>query len=101
MSGINAQTGAPKPPSETVEPTRSDTVPQQGSTQPGDGSTVHEGQPQRVVEAPAEQPHLSFKEQVIGVAQKTRGTVLNKPELKEHGQQVLEGRAPATKPGHE
>uniref|UniRef100_A0A0W0F285 Uncharacterized protein n=1 Tax=Moniliophthora roreri TaxID=221103 RepID=A0A0W0F285_MONRR len=96
MSGINAQTGAPKPPSETVEPTRSDTVPQQGSTQPGDGSTVHEGQPQRVVEAPAEQPHLSFKEQAS-----PRGTVLNKPELKEHGQQVLEGRAPATKPGHE
>ncbi|KAF5361051.1 hypothetical protein D9756_005007 [Leucocoprinus leucothites] len=34
---------------------------------------------------------VPFKEQVIGVAQKTRGTLLGKPGLKEHGQKILEG----------
>ncbi|KAK7028148.1 hypothetical protein VNI00_014963 [Paramarasmius palmivorus] len=103
MSGANAHTvdqpisGAPKLPSEVVEPTRSNTAPQQGSTQPGSGSAVHE----TTGAQSTEQPHLSFKEQVIGVAQKTRGTVLNKPDLKEHGEQVLAGNAPAVKPGHE
>ncbi|TFK40765.1 hypothetical protein BDQ12DRAFT_721382 [Crucibulum laeve] len=68
-------------PSEVVKPTRSDTVPQQGSTQPGDGSEVHAG------------PQVPFKEQVIGISQKTRGTITGNKGLKEHGEAILEGKA--------
>ncbi|KAF5340771.1 hypothetical protein D9611_007501 [Ephemerocybe angulata] len=35
---------------------------------------------------------VPFKERVVGVAQKTRGTLLGKPELKEHGEAILQGR---------
>ncbi|KAJ3904686.1 hypothetical protein F5879DRAFT_954095 [Lentinula edodes] len=38
-------------------------------------------------------PEVPFKERVIGVAKKTRGTILNKPEVKEHGERILQGRA--------
>ncbi|KAF7348301.1 hypothetical protein MSAN_01783800 [Mycena sanguinolenta] len=38
-------------------------------------------------------PMVPFKERVIGVAKKTRGTLLSKPELKEHGQKILQGEA--------
>ncbi|KAG6872423.1 hypothetical protein C0995_009820 [Termitomyces sp. Mi166 len=41
--------------------TRSNTLPQQASTSPGDGSEVHANQ-------------VPFKERVIGVAKITRGT---------------------------
>ncbi|KAJ7367297.1 hypothetical protein DFH08DRAFT_837070 [Mycena albidolilacea] len=41
----------------------------------------------------AEPPIVPFKERVIGVAKKTRGTVLGKPELKEHGEKILQGEA--------
>ncbi|KAF5340770.1 hypothetical protein D9611_007500 [Ephemerocybe angulata] len=52
---------------------------QQASTNPGDGSTV-------------QSHNVPFKERVVGVAQKTRGTLLGKPDLKEHGKAILEGR---------
>ncbi|TRM63879.1 hypothetical protein BD626DRAFT_493026 [Schizophyllum amplum] len=67
----------PTMPSEVAQPTRTNSVPQQGSTQPGDGSEVHEKVP--------------FKEQVIAAAKKTRGTVLGKEELKQEGQEILNG----------
>ena len=72
----------PTMPSQVAEPTRTNSVPQQGksgacstpdmqssrfcaaSTMPGDGAEVHEKVP--------------FKEQVIAAAKKTRGTVLGK-----------------------
>ncbi|KAJ7069523.1 hypothetical protein C8F01DRAFT_1113034 [Mycena amicta] len=38
-------------------------------------------------------PIVPFKERVIGVAKKTRGTLLSKPELKEHGEKILQGEA--------
>ncbi|KAF9464104.1 hypothetical protein BDZ94DRAFT_1308127 [Collybia nuda] len=88
-------------PSEVARPTRSDTAPQQASTQPGDGHEIHTGkhagkQPEgvNVVEVPAQTTEkVPFKEQVIGVAKKTRGTLLGKPELKQHGEMILEGKA--------
>ncbi|THV02984.1 hypothetical protein K435DRAFT_962655 [Dendrothele bispora CBS 962.96] len=88
-------------PSEVVQPTRSTTEPQQGATQPGTGSKVHvEPDGTKVVEVPA--PHVPFKEQVIGYAKKTRGTVLNNPETKEHGEAILEGKATLhTPPAHD
>ncbi|KAJ7143505.1 hypothetical protein C8R43DRAFT_1014434 [Mycena crocata] len=45
--------------------------------------------------APATQvgEQLPFKDRVIGVAKKTRGTLLAKPELKEHGEKILQGEA--------
>ncbi|KAK0464227.1 uncharacterized protein EV420DRAFT_1637791 [Desarmillaria tabescens] len=87
-------------PSEVVQPTRSHSVLQQGNTQPGSGSVVHDGADQepRVLELPSDgQSHHSniqapFKERVVGAALKTRGTLLNKPEVKETGQQLLDGK---------
>ncbi|KAJ6549505.1 hypothetical protein B0H10DRAFT_2437529 [Mycena sp. CBHHK59/15] len=38
-------------------------------------------------------PIVPFKERVIGVAKKTRGTLLGKPELKEQGEKILQGEA--------
>ncbi|KAG5722078.1 hypothetical protein E4T56_gene15847 [Termitomyces sp. T112] len=61
--------------------TRSDTLPQQASTSPGDGSEVH-----------ANINQVPFKERVIGVAKITRGTVLRKPDLKQEGEAILEGQ---------
>ncbi|KAF7314581.1 hypothetical protein MKEN_00931500 [Mycena kentingensis (nom. inval.)] len=52
---------------------------QAGETVP----TTEQGQP----------PIVPFKERVIGVAKKTRGTLLAKPELKEHGEKILQGEA--------
>ncbi|KAJ7741271.1 hypothetical protein B0H16DRAFT_1565143 [Mycena metata] len=40
-----------------------------------------------------EPPIVPFKDRVIGVAKKTRGTLLAKPELKEHGEKILQGQA--------
>ncbi|KAF8895630.1 hypothetical protein BD779DRAFT_1500621 [Infundibulicybe gibba] len=84
-------------PSEVVEPTRSEVATQQASTQPGDGSEVRAGH--------GHDPHhdngatkVPFKERVIGVAQVTRGTLLGKPNLKEHGEMILEGQASAQDP---
>ncbi|KAL1667464.1 hypothetical protein GGF50DRAFT_124792 [Schizophyllum commune] len=65
------------PTGSVAEPTRTNSIPQQASTMPGDGAEVHEKVP--------------FKEQVIAAAKKTRGTVLGKPELKEDAQQILDG----------
>ncbi|KAJ6504588.1 hypothetical protein C8R47DRAFT_151969 [Mycena vitilis] len=41
----------------------------------------------------AQPPIVPFKERVIGVAKKTRGTLLAKPELKEHGEKILQGES--------
>ncbi|KAJ4482375.1 hypothetical protein J3R30DRAFT_3699830 [Lentinula aciculospora] len=113
-----AGSGAPLTfPSEVAETTRSNTLPQQGNTQPDSGSAVHNhhnhheghggraehGHPEpgdiareqvNVVQLPADGSsthEVPFKERVIGVAKKTRGTLLNKPELKQHGEQILQG----------
>ncbi|KAJ8080266.1 hypothetical protein PM082_017096 [Marasmius tenuissimus] len=88
------ENAAPTLPSQVVQPGHSSTPTQQASTQPGDGSNVggttgSDGQ--NVVEVPAEKP--TFKDQFIGYAQKTRGTVLNKPDLKEQGDQLVHGAA--------
>jgi len=76
-------------PSDVASPTRSNTLPQQGSTQPGDGDQVHFDTNPSDTTQPKRVP---FKEKVIGVAKKTRGTLLGKPELKEHGEMILEGQ---------
>ncbi|KAF5315371.1 hypothetical protein D9619_007116 [Psilocybe cf. subviscida] len=81
-------------PSEVVEPRKVHDVAQQGSTQPGDGSTVHEDghlHHNDTATGARTQEKVPFKEQVIGVAQKTRGTLLGKPDLKDHGEQILRG----------
>ncbi|CAA7262956.1 unnamed protein product [Cyclocybe aegerita] len=89
---------AAMPPSHEVAPTKVDTLPQQGSTQPGDGATVHAGGEIYPTEMSAStQPSqttgkVPFKEQVVGYAQKTRGTLLGKPELKDHGERILAGQ---------
>jgi len=83
-------------PSEVVKPTRTDTEPQQAATQPGDGGEVHFGQPApNVVQTTSEPSKVPFKEQVIGVAKKTRGTILKNPELKQEGEMILEGQKSA------
>ncbi|KAF9046549.1 hypothetical protein BJ165DRAFT_1173281 [Panaeolus papilionaceus] len=84
-------------PSKTVEPTRIDTPRQQASTAPDDGNRVHFGeknleQINNQTTTERQEKDVPFKEQVIGYAQKTRGTLLGKPDLKEHGEQILEGR---------
>jgi len=66
-----------------VEPTKVDEATQQASTQPGDGSVVRNV----VVDPP------SWKEKVVGYAKKYRGTMLRRPETKEHGDKILQNRA--------
>ncbi|KAI0037295.1 hypothetical protein FA95DRAFT_1568191 [Auriscalpium vulgare] len=88
-------------PSDVVEPTRVSEAPQQASTQPGSGSEVRDPQAQaadgpRVVEVPGEP--VPWKDSVIAYAKKTRGTVLRKSSLKEHGDKILAGVAPARDP---
>ncbi|TFL07794.1 hypothetical protein BDV98DRAFT_588247 [Pterulicium gracile] len=70
-------------PSEVVAPQRTDSIPQQGSTQPGDGSELHG------------EPKLSFAERTIAAAQITRGTLLGQESVKKHGEKILEGTASA------
>ncbi|KAF9783100.1 hypothetical protein BJ322DRAFT_135454 [Thelephora terrestris] len=65
-----------------------DEATQQGSTQPGDGSAVRNV----VVDTP------SWKERVIGYAKKYRGTMLRRPETKEHGDKILQNRATVDDP---
>ncbi|KAF5343256.1 hypothetical protein D9758_013416 [Tetrapyrgos nigripes] len=88
-------------PSEVVQPTRSTTQPQQGATQPDSGHAIHtEPDGTRVVEVPG--PQVPFKEQVVGYAKKTRGTLLGNHETKEHGEAILEGKASiSTPPAHD
>ncbi|KAH8833923.1 hypothetical protein DL96DRAFT_1578847 [Flagelloscypha sp. PMI_526] len=78
-------------PSDVVAPHRTDSIPQQGSTQPGDGHKDHTAQMNNA-EPVVEVHKVPFKEQVIGFAKKTRGTVLNHPETKEAGNKILEGQ---------
>ncbi|KAJ6585317.1 hypothetical protein B0H19DRAFT_1109203 [Mycena capillaripes] len=61
--------------------TTSQTTPEQG--QGSNNTAINQTQP----------PIVPFKEQVIGVAKKTRGTLLAKPELKEHGEKILKGES--------
>ncbi|KAF9646696.1 hypothetical protein BDM02DRAFT_2978659 [Thelephora ganbajun] len=70
-----------------VQPTKVDEATQQGSTQPGDGAAVRV-----VVNSP------SWKEKVIGYAKKSRGIMLRRPEVKEHGEKILECRATVSDP---
>ncbi|KAK0487712.1 hypothetical protein IW261DRAFT_1558765 [Armillaria novae-zelandiae] len=90
--------GTSYPSEQAPEPTRSHSVPQQGNTQPGSGSVVHDSADQepRVLEMPADSNRSNiqapFKERVVGAALKTRGTLLKKPEVKETGQQLLDGK---------
>ncbi|KAJ7213851.1 hypothetical protein GGX14DRAFT_563429 [Mycena pura] len=46
-------------------------------------------------------PIVPFKDRVIGVAKKTRGTLLSKPELKEHGEKILQGEATIYNPNEQ
>lgn len=46
--------------------------------------------PQVVV---VQQRKPSFKEEVVGYAKEIRGTILRKPETKEHGEKILSGEA--------
>ncbi|KAJ3500302.1 hypothetical protein NMY22_g19301 [Coprinellus aureogranulatus] len=70
-----------------------DEVPQQGSTQPGDGTEVRRTDDGSHGRLHGPSTHeVPFKERVVGVAQVTRGTLLRKPDLKEHGEAILEGR---------
>jgi len=82
-----------------VTPTKVDEAPQQASTAPGDGHVAHDNPHEKEAESTGQLPthtaspdKVPFREQVIGYAQKTRGTILQKPELKEHGEQILQGR---------
>jgi len=70
-----------------TEPTRINEETQQGSTQPGDGAAVRVA-----VGAP------SWREKFIGYAKKSRGTMLRKPETKEHGDKILRGQATINDP---
>ncbi|KAH7927818.1 hypothetical protein BV22DRAFT_1127130 [Leucogyrophana mollusca] len=99
----SAQKTQVQPPSEVAPSTRIDTAPQQASTSPGDGAEVHQDQIRdisevdtndsniNVVMVPGGQQKPSFKDQVFGYAKVVRGTTLRKPEVKEHGEQVLRG----------
>jgi len=79
-------------PSEVAPPTKVDNVPQQASTQPGDGNEVRFSSPPHAEPHPTETTgKVPFKEQVIGVAKKARGSILGKPDVKEHGDQILRG----------
>jgi hypothetical protein len=81
-------------PSEVAQPTRIDTLPQQGSTSPDDGQNVHTHDSEQVqAEGPGQK--VPFAAQAIGYAQKTRGAVLGNSTLKEHGERILEGAADA------
>ncbi|TEB30682.1 hypothetical protein FA13DRAFT_1733541 [Coprinellus micaceus] len=79
------------PPSELINGRTgvADEVPQQGSTQPGDGSEIR--RTDDALQGPSSH-EVPFKERVVGVAQVTRGTLLGKPDLKEHGEAILDGR---------
>ncbi|KAF8729411.1 hypothetical protein AX14_006133 [Amanita brunnescens Koide BX004] len=66
-----------------VTPTKVDEAPQQASTAPGDGHVVHDNPHEKeesTDQSPTQTSHnkVPFREQVIGYAQKTRGTILQK-----------------------
>ncbi|EIN12566.1 hypothetical protein PUNSTDRAFT_42143 [Punctularia strigosozonata HHB-11173 SS5] len=91
-------------PSQTAQPTRVSTPPQQASTQPGDGSvkTVRPDEVDRndpninVVELPPQAGKIPWKDQVIGHAKNIRGTAVGNKSTKEQGQKILNGEiAPA------
>lgn len=73
-----------------AEPTTVNEATQQGSTQPGDGSEVRN----LVLDPP------TWREKFIGYAKKYRGAMLRRPETKEHGDKILQGRATIDDPNH-
>ncbi|KAG7445708.1 uncharacterized protein BT62DRAFT_1025031 [Guyanagaster necrorhizus] len=84
-------------PSKVAQPTRSDSFPQQGNTQPGSGSVVRDTTdkvPRELADGESNRSNIQapFKERVFGAALKTRGTLLKKPQVKETGQQLLDGK---------
>lgn len=87
-------------PSDVAPPTRVDTLPQQAATQPQDDGTHVHAAPQCDASPTAArlEGKIPWKEQVVAYAQKARGSVLRKPTLKEHGQQILQGDANAREP---
>jgi len=89
-------------PSECVRPSKVDTAPQQASTSPEDGTHVHQ-EPEQMAAgehgAPGEQGgKVPFKEQVLGYAKKTRGTLLAKPDLKQQGEKLIQGEGTIKEP---
>ncbi|KAI1790410.1 hypothetical protein LXA43DRAFT_1016982 [Ganoderma leucocontextum] len=83
----------PAPPSETVQPTVETAAPQQAATQPETGGQV----PQTVIMQPARR--ASFSQKVVGYAKEIRGTILRKPETKDHGGKIRKGEEPWPPPG--
>ncbi|KAF5340769.1 hypothetical protein D9611_007502 [Ephemerocybe angulata] len=79
------------PPSLHTPARRVHTTAQQGSTMPGDGSEVRVDENGHL-HGPSTH-EVPFRDRVAGVAQITRGALLGKPELKEHGEAILEGKA--------
>ncbi|KII90628.1 hypothetical protein PLICRDRAFT_28624 [Plicaturopsis crispa FD-325 SS-3] len=79
LDDTSAQPRGALNPEEVAPPTQVHAAPQQASTSPGDGSEVQEGK-------------LPFKEQVVAYAKVTRGTLLGKHDLKEHGEKILDGQ---------
>ncbi|KZT27420.1 hypothetical protein NEOLEDRAFT_1130978 [Neolentinus lepideus HHB14362 ss-1] len=94
----NDHASGPRMPSEVAKPTKVSEEPQQGSTQPGDGSTVHYDAEKNIqyVERPGGK--VPWKDQVLGYAKEIRGTMLRKPETKDHGEKILQGEASPTNP---
>ncbi|KAH9959791.1 hypothetical protein BC827DRAFT_1268558 [Russula dissimulans] len=89
------------PPSGAVEPNRMPAESQHGRVQ-----TTFSDPDGVLSEAAAAEPsspttssgRVAWKDQVIAFAKKTRGTLLRKPTLKEHGDQILAGQANAQEP---
>lgn len=86
----------------TVEPIRICPAPSQG-VGPEESRVVADTGAQGTTESPSTSPtsaanKIPWKDQVIAYAKKTRGSVLRKPTLKEHGDQILTGEASAWEP---
>ncbi|KIY46731.1 hypothetical protein FISHEDRAFT_75342 [Fistulina hepatica ATCC 64428] len=93
-------------PTDDAPATKINTSPQQGFTQPGDGGdgTGSFGENVQVVQVPLQPQKVPFKDQVPPapsqhahslLPQKTRGTVLRKPTLKDEGEKILRGEQSA------
>ncbi|KAI9452762.1 hypothetical protein BJY52DRAFT_1190019 [Lactarius psammicola] len=91
------------PRSAAVEPIRTGTAPPQGVATGPEETRVADTSAQGTTESPPTSPTSStgkipWKDQVIAYAKKTRGAVLRKSTLKEHGDQILAGEASAWEP---
>ncbi|KAF8585098.1 hypothetical protein K439DRAFT_1081223 [Ramaria rubella] len=72
-------------PSEVASPTRTNSQPQQASTQPGDGGKS------RVEDPDSFGNRVPWKNQVLGYAKVTRGKVFGKHDTEEMGNKILQG----------